>query len=88
MAATNKIRPIGLALIKKDVLHYKKQALYSLLTGFIVNLGFFIWGTLSPEQMNNKSSFIPAFIVASLVLIFGVMLRNSKLKKKDNVKIS
>ena len=70
-----------LALMKKEVIQYKKQALYSLLLGFIVNLSFFIWGTLRPEQMNNKSSFIPAFIVASLVLIIGVGIKNRKLKK-------
>jgi SSS family solute:Na+ symporter len=69
------------ALIKKDVSNYKKEALFSLLFGFIVNLGFFIWGTLKPEQMNNKSSFIPAFIVSSLVLIIGIAIRNKKLKK-------
>jgi len=77
-----------LALIKKDVLHYKKQALYSLLTGFIINLIFFIWGTLAPEQMNNKSSFIPAFITASLVLIFGVIIKNRKLKKEKILLVS
>ena len=70
-----------LALTKKEVYQYKKQAFYSLLFGFIVNLSFFTWGTLSPEQMNNKSSFIPAFIVASLVLVFGVIIKNRKLKK-------
>ncbi len=70
-----------LALIKKDVDKYKKQALYSLLFGFIVNITFFTWGTLAPDQMNNKSSFIPAFIVASLVLLIGVAIKNRKLKK-------
>ncbi|MCK5538981.1 MAG: hypothetical protein KAI79_19310 [Bacteroidales bacterium] len=70
-----------LALMKNQVIQYKKQALYSLLLGFIVNLSFFIWGTLRPEQMNNKSSFIPAFIVASLILIIGVGIKNRKLKK-------
>ena len=69
-----------LALIKKEVHQYKKQALYSLLLGFIVNLTFFVWGTISPEQMNNKSSFIPAFIVASIVLLIGVMIKNKKIK--------
>ncbi len=69
------------ALIKKDVLQYKKQALYSLFTGFVVNLSFFIWGTVSPEQFSNKSSFIPAFIISSLVLIFGVIFKNMKTNK-------
>ena len=69
-----------LALIKKDVYKYKKQALYSLLFGFIVNLTFFTWGTLAPDQMNNKSSFIPAFIVSALVLVIGVAIKNRKLK--------
>ena len=65
---------------KKDVKVYKKEALYSLLTGFTINVAFFIWGTMSPEQFNNKSSFIPAFIISVLVLVFGVMIRNKKIK--------
>ncbi len=69
-----------LALTKKDVKVYKKEALYSLFAGFIVNVAFFTWGTISPEQFNNKSSFIPAFIIAVLVLVFGVMIKKNKLK--------
>ena len=75
-----------LALIKKDVLIYKVQAFYSLFFGFIINIIFFVWGTLAPDQMNNKSSFIPAFIVSSLVLLFGVMIKNRKLKKEKLLK--
>ena len=77
-----------LALTKKDVKVYKKQALYSMLIGFIINVAFFIWGTIAPEQFNNKSSFIPAFIIAVLVLVFGVMIKKNKIKKnkiKNNI---
>lgn len=69
-----------LALTKKDVKMYKKEALYSLLIGFIINVGFFVWGTMAPEQFNNKSSFIPAFIITVLVLVFGVMIRKKKMR--------
>jgi len=61
-----------LALIKKNVYRYRKIAVASIISGFVVNLFFFSWGTLYPEQFEPKSSFIPAFIVASLVLMAGI----------------
>ncbi|RLD53545.1 MAG: hypothetical protein DRJ05_16265, partial [Bacteroidetes bacterium] len=70
-----------LALIKDDVYKYRKAAIYSILSGFVVNLVFFVWGTIAPDQMEAKSSFIPAFIVASLVLLVGV--RFWKTDKQD-----
>jgi hypothetical protein len=39
-----------------------------------VNLFFFTWGILAPDQFESKSSFIPAFIVALVVLVIGVKL--------------
>ena len=61
-----------LALIRDDVYKYHRIAVYSIISGFIVNLFFFVWGTLFPLQFQAKSSFVPAFIVASLVLIIGM----------------
>ena len=61
-----------LALIRDDVYKYRKVAIYSVIAGFTVNLFFFTWGTLAPGQFEPKSSFIPAFIVSSLVLIVGI----------------
>jgi len=63
-----------LALISKKAFVYRRAALWSILSGFIVNLFFFTWGIVSPEQFQAKSSFIPAFIIATLVLIVGVKL--------------
>ena len=61
-----------LALIRDDVYKYRRIAVYSIISGFVINLFFFVWGTLAPEQFQAKSSFIPAFIVATIVLLSGV----------------
>jgi len=61
-----------LALLRKDVKTYKKIALLSIGSGFIVNLFFFTLGVFSPETFEPKSSFIPAFIVGGLVLLIGI----------------
>lgn len=66
-----------LALSKKDVGKYKNLALASILSGFIVNLVFFAGGILFPEIIEIKASFIPAFIVASLVLLLGMLIKNN-----------
>ncbi len=65
-----------LALSKRDTRKYRKQALTSIISGFIVNLGFFVAGMLYPDKIEIKASFIPALIVASLVLIVGMILKN------------
>ncbi len=65
-----------LALIRKNVREYRKLALASILSGFIVNIGFFIAGILVPEEIEIKASFIPAFIVAAVVLLLGVIIKN------------
>jgi SSS family solute:Na+ symporter len=69
-----------LALIKKDVYMYRKAALASILSGFFVNLILFVYGIILPQQFEAKSSFVPAFILATLVLVIGV-----KLTKKEAV---
>lgn len=63
-----------LALIKEPVYNYHKVAIVSVISGFVVNLFFFTWGTLAPDQFEPKSSFIPAFIVSSLTLIIGILV--------------
>lgn len=67
-----------LALIKKDVYMYRKVALASILSGFFVNLILFVYGIILPQQFEAKSSFVPAFILATLVLIIGVKLSKKK----------
>jgi SSS family solute:Na+ symporter len=65
--------PITLfALVSKNAFAYRKVALASILSAFMVNISLFTWGIISPDQFQAKSSFIPAFIVAVLVLIIGV----------------
>ena len=71
--------PITLfALTSKNAIKYRKAALASILLGFAVNIVLFTWGILSPEQFSAKSSFIPAFIVAALVLWIGVVIQKNK----------
>ncbi len=67
-----------LALIKKDVIKYKADALASIFAGFFVNLGFFIWGITCPNQFEAKSSFVPGFIAALMVLLIGVFIKRKK----------
>lgn len=65
--------PITLiALIKKDPYKYRKVAFISVVLAFVVNLSFFLWGVLFPEQFNAKTSFIPAFLVAVISTLIGM----------------
>ena len=61
-----------LALIKDNVQKYRVSALWSIIVGFIANLFFFVWGIIAPHQFEPKSSFIPGFISALLVLLIGI----------------
>jgi Na+/proline symporter len=60
------------ALIRKDAGKYRKAALASLISGFTVNLFFFIYGLTFPDQFEAKSSFVPGVIVATLFLLIGM----------------
>ncbi len=74
--------PITLFALKyKDAGKYRKVAMASIVSGFFVNLLFFIYGILNPGSFEAKSSFIPAFIIASLVLIVGVQYKKRKNRK-------
>ena len=65
--------PIALlALVKKDAHRFRKAALASLITGFTVNLAFFIYGLVNPEQFEAKSSFVPGVIIGTLTLLIGM----------------
>ncbi len=66
------------ALIDKKASQYNKIALYSILSGFVVNLIFFLYGLLFPEYFQAKSSFVPGFIVSTLVLWAGVKIAKRK----------
>lgn len=71
--------PITLfALISKNAFAYRKVALASILTAFIINLILFTYGTLYPEQFQAKTSFVPAFVIGSLVMIIGVLTSKPK----------
>lgn len=77
--------PITLfALISKNAFKHRKVALASILSGFVVNTILFIWGIISPEEFSAKSSFIPAFIVAAVVLIIGVNAKKGGVSKLLN----
>ncbi len=69
-----------LALIKNEVYKYRKIALFSIVSGFVVNLFFFTWGTISPDQFQPKSSFIPAVIVSAVVVVAGLLIKSKKSK--------
>ncbi len=66
------------ALIRKDAQTYRVAALASIISGFVANLVFFVWGINFPGQFEPKASFIPAFIVALLSLLIGVWLTRGK----------
>lgn len=69
--------PITLfALIKKNAFAYRKAVLTSLLVAFFVNFFFFILGINHPESFNPKSSFVPAIIIETIILLIGIKLTN------------
>ncbi len=68
------------SFIKKDAHKFSKWALWSILSGFIVNLIFFILGFII-DEMDPKSSFIPAFITSVIVLLISLKLN----KRKKNI---
>lgn len=59
------------ALTHGNAIKYRKVALSSILSGFVVNVAFFVWGVVSSNGPEPKSSFVPAFIVAALVMAVG-----------------
>lgn len=70
--------PITLfALISKNAFHFRRAALASILTAFFINLFFFVWGTLAPDQFQAKTSFVPALVIGTLVLLIGVKFTKS-----------
>jgi Na+/proline symporter len=71
-----------LALSSKNPYQYRSAAAWSIVSGFVVNLVFFVIGIVSPEVFEAKSSFIPAILVAGLVLIIGVSIKKRSIKKK------
>ncbi len=67
-----------MSLHNKHPEKYAVSAMSSVLLGFVVNVIFFVWGVLNPSQFEPKSSFIPAFIVAMLVLWVGYQIQRKK----------
>lgn len=70
-----------LALIKKDVHRFNKTAMASVVSGFTVSLLLFVYGLMYPEIFEPKSSFIPAFLMALIVLLAGMYFTRSTLPK-------
>lgn len=62
-----------IALSKKDPYRYRYVAFTSVVLAFVVNLTFFLLGVFLPEQFNPKSSFIPAFLVAVISTLLGML---------------
>jgi len=76
--------PITLfSLINKEVYQYRRAALWSILSGFVVNVLLFVWGIMQPDQFEPKNSFVPAFIVATLVLAGGVYFEEKELTNNE-----
>lgn len=71
------------ALANKKAANYRNQALSSIVIGFLVNLFFFIFGLIFPEQFQAKSSFVPGILAATLVLFVGVWFKNMNSKKNN-----
>jgi Na+/proline symporter len=65
-----------LALSIRNTQKYRKAALASIISGFVVNVGVFIAGIIRPQIVEIKISFIPAFIAALLVLSAGMLIIN------------
>jgi len=77
--------PITLfALVSKNAFAYRKAALASILVAFFVNLILFTFGILYPDHFQAKSSFVPAFILGTIVLFIGIKLS----RKKEDHQIS
>jgi SSS family solute:Na+ symporter len=77
--------PITLfALINKNAYAYRKVALYSILSAFFINLILFIYGTLFPEQFQAKTSFVPAFVIGTLVMVIGVIITKPKMSNNES----
>ena len=70
-----------LALSKKNHYEYRYVAFWAILLAFIVNITFFLLGVFLPEQFNPKSSFIPAFLVATISTLIGMAILSRRLKK-------
>ena len=71
-----------LALIRKEVFQFRRMVVISIIAGFVINLFFFTWGTIAPDQFEAKSSFIPAFIISAMVLILGLLFSSCRHKNR------
>lgn len=73
-----------LALIKNNVKPYRKAALFSVISGFVVNILFFVLGMNDIGGFEPKSSFIPAFLISLLTLLAGYLLVNFRIRRFEN----
>lgn len=73
-----------LALLKKNTTKYRWAAFYSVLAGFIINFGFFLFGVIRPEVFEPKASFIPGFLIA-LIFLMTLKYQIDKREKKHGI---
>ena len=71
-----------MALMKKETFRYRKIALGSIIAGFVTNLVFFILGIIMPDHFEPKTSFVPAFLAALIVLLAGIWMKNKNQTSK------
>ena len=66
------------ALKTQNSYQYRNLVFISILSGFTVNIGFFVLGVLRPDVFEPKSSFIPAFLTSSLILTLGYLYKKKQ----------
>ncbi|GAB4320473.1 MAG: sodium:solute symporter [Bacteroidales bacterium] len=71
------------ALTAENPSNFTRAAFFSIVSGFTVNLFFFVLGTLSPESFEPKSSFIPAFLTSLIVMIVMVKNRKNRIGRRE-----
>jgi len=74
------------ALVKKTPYMYNYSALFSIISGFIVNLVFFTFGVVSPDKFQAKSSFVPAFIISLITFIISTKIEKMLIIKRNSLK--
>ncbi len=67
-----------LALVKKDVYKYKYAAFASVLAGAVIIASIFTYGFITMQEQVLKIAFIPATVVAAIVLLLGVWRTNRR----------
>lgn len=67
-----------LVLIKKDVYRYKYAAFWSIISGSVVIAIIFAFGFISMNSELLKIAFVPATLISTVFLVFGIFVRDKK----------